>query len=122
MKIRKIKLGNLNDFQEVKENFIKVIIKELYNNRINEPKYYDYDLLKTRITFLYEIMEQEECWRMYDSAYSMFEDFKFQALDYDYKIYEAKSGIVWLIVSNECLACESDIYITKNELEALKGK
>ena len=119
MKIRKIKLGNINYFQETKRKFVKVIIKELYNNKLNDC---DYDTLETRIEFLKDIMEQDNFFNMYDCAYSMFEDFKFQASDYDYKIYEAKSGIVWLVVSNEGMYVESDIYITKNELEAIKGK
>ena len=126
MKIRKIKLGKMegyeSDFQDIKENFIKQIIKYCYESNIMEQKYFDYELLEVRLTFLKEIMEQENLEDMLDSAYSLFQDCKFCASDYDYKIYQAKSGIVWLVISNEYMNCESDIYITKQELEAIKGK
>lgn len=112
MKIRKIKLGNINDFEETKRKFVEVIIKELYNNKINDC---DYDTLETRIVFLKEIMEQENWDYVLGEAYSMFERD-------NYKIYEAKSGIVWLVISNEYMNCKSDIYITKKELEALGAK
>ena len=112
MKIKKIKLGNVNYFESLKETFIKTIIKELYNNKINDC---DYDTLNTRITFLNGIMEQENWDYVLGEAYSMFERD-------NYKIYEAKSGIVWLVISNEHMNCKSDIYITKNELEALGAK
>ena len=124
MKIRKIKLGKMegyeSDFQDIKENFIKQIIKYCYESNIMEMKYFDYELLETRLTFLKEIMEQENLEDMFYNAYSIFELGNY-GKPY-YKIYQAKSGIVWLVVSNEHMNCESDIYITKNELKALKGK
>lgn len=112
MKIRKIKLGNINYFESLKRKFVRTIIKELYQNKIN---YSDYDTLATRIEFLNGIMEQDKWDWVLGEAYSMFERD-------NYKIYEAKSGIVWLVVSNEYMNCESDIYITKNELKALGAK
>ena len=112
MKIRKIKLGNINYFESLKEKFIKTIIKELYKNKINDC---DYDTLATRIEFLNGIMEQDKWDYVLGEAYSIFEND-------NYKIYQAKSGIVWLVISNEYMNCESDIYITKNELKALGAK
>ena len=126
MKIKKVKLGKMEgydcDFQDIKENFIKQIIKWCYESNIMEQKYFDYELLETRIVFLKDIMEQENLEDMWNSAYALFEDCRFCASDYDYKIYQAKSGIVWLVISNEYMNCESDIYITKNELKALGAK
>ena len=122
MKIKKIKLWSNKSwyFEQVKENFVRAIIKELYNNKIHDCDYYT---LQERMTFLKDIMEvgQEEkveLWTLFDCAYSMFEK------NYGpfFKIYGDCKGIVWLIVSNEPLENDSDIYITKNELEALKGK
>ena len=60
MEIRKIKLGNVNYFESLKETFIKTIIKELYNNKINDC---DYDTLETRITFLNGTRKLRLCFR-----------------------------------------------------------
>lgn len=124
MKIRKIKLGELCYFECLKEKFIKTIIKELYNGQFITLKdfEFEYDDYQTRTAFLNGLFEANDWDSLLDNAYSMF------GKDYGtpyYRIYEAKSGIVWLVVIEGEIPhglCEDHFDITKNELEALKGK
>lgn len=127
MKITKTKLGEACYFESLKMNFIKTIIKELYYGENNYGGFislkhfeFEYDNYQARIAFINDIMEAYNWDSLLDNAYSMFGN------DYGspyYRIYEAKSGIVWLVKIEGELPFElSDHFnITKQELEQLRN-
>ena len=125
MKITKIKLGKACYFESLKMNFIKTIIKELYYGENNYGGFislkhfeFEYDNYQARIAFINDIMEAYSWDQILDNASSMF------GCDYGlpyYRIYQAKSGIVWLVKIDGELTIELDDYeITKQQLEQLK--
>lgn len=116
-------LGNINDLKTIRSNFWKNLYDLYCKDMRNDLSFSYQDIVYNWNSLASKMLEQNNALDMFECAYDVFDDRDYYTwlspINY-IRIYVDENDDVYLIVNDKRFKTANVIYITKNELEALK--